>query len=145
MSASARSRQRSPRASEPGRARKPAQFRLAASALILLTAGLTLGLTVPQEVHETSGYLAPGSEYFSDIADGQVSCLYRLIRQAVPKGARVYVNSPYSTHIQRLAEVSVGWAVLEPSASRAQFEVDIIPGGCFDVGLSVRRVLVGHS
>jgi hypothetical protein len=110
----------------------------------VVAAGVALGLTVPAEVQATAGYRSPGSESLANISDQQALCLYRLIRQDVPKGARVYVSSSNSAHIQRLSEVSVGWAVPETTAASAQFEIDIIPGDCSRVGLWVRPVQPRH-
>jgi hypothetical protein len=121
--------------------------RLIGAALLIAVVGVALGLTVPTEVRATASYLAPASVRYAVHQDEQEACLYSLIRQRVPKGARVYVHSQVTAHIQALAELSALWAVPVLSPAKAQFEIDYVhgPGGCHNVGLWVRRVRGGHS
>jgi hypothetical protein len=137
---SPRSHRRGSPAGSPRRGPRPGRVQLAGSALIVAIVAIAVGLVASTEVKATAGYLAPASVRYDLGANEQVSCLYRLIRQKLPEGARVYVRSTDDANIQRLAELSVGWAVPETSPARAQFEIDIVRGGCYNIGLAVRRI-----
>jgi hypothetical protein len=143
MSASAGSRGQAP-ARRASRRWSPRWAKLSGCALIVAVAGGALGLTVPMEVKATARLLAVASVRVATRATAQESCLYELIRQELPQDSRFYVDSTSAEHVQRLAELATSWALPEPDRGQAQFEIDIIPGGCDKVGLRVRRLPVRH-
>lgn len=114
--------------------------KIAACAVIAAVAAVTIGLSVRRDQQATAGYLTPASVRFGVGEEAQVSCLYHLIRQDLPRNARVYVDSTNVNHIQRLVELSTPWALPQPTAATAKWEIDVVPGDCHKIGLKVRHL-----
>jgi hypothetical protein len=119
---------------------RPGWGKIAACAVIAAVAAVTIGLSVRQDLRATAGYVRPVSAGFAVLQAERISCLYHLIRHDLPRNARVYIDSTNVNHIQRLSELSTPWALPQPTAATAQWEIDIVHGDCYKIGLKVRHL-----
>jgi hypothetical protein len=120
------------------------------SAVIVLAAGVALGLSVHHSLQTTATLVQPAAVRGWAVEDRQEECLYRAIRSELPKGAAIYISDPYWVHFQRLAELSTLWAVPQPSRATARWTVSLAtvpsigpgssaPSNCSGMALEVRR------
>lgn len=119
-------------------------------AVIVLAAGVALGLSVHHGLQTTAMLVQPAAVRGWAVEDRQEECLYRAIRSELPKGAAIYISDPYWVHVQRLAELSTLWAVPQPSPATARWTVSLVtvssvgpgasaPSHCSGLALKVRR------
>jgi hypothetical protein len=116
-------------------------------AVIASAAAVTLGLSVHHDVQATAEVLSPASIKHATAADRQEECIYHAIRSELPRGAAVYINDPVVQwgNFQRLAELSVLWAVPQPSPATARWTLSLVrrtsraPGNCSGRALQIRR------
>jgi len=117
-------------------------------AVIAAAAGVTLGLSIHHGLQTTTALLRPQAIRSAVVADRREQCIYRAIRQDLPKGAAVYINDP--VHVQRLAELSTLWAVPQVSPATARWTISLVPSSslgpgsdarsrCYGLALEVRR------
>lgn len=91
-------------------------------------AAVTMGLSVHHEVQLTATFLAPGQTALQTSLYRQQQCIYRAVRDEVPKGATVYITSPpNAVPTERLSEVSTLWAVLEANPAAARWMLSLVP------------------
>jgi hypothetical protein len=92
-----------------------------ACAVVACAAAVTLAKQVHAEVHLAKWYTSPGwtSEFtrYYQLEE----CEYHAIRSAVPEGAAIYVASPDHARAQRLAELSIPWAVPQQNLNHADW------------------------
>lgn len=118
------------------------------SALIVVAAVVTLGLSIHNGLQTTSTLVSPSAIRLAVVADRQEECIYRGIRSELPRGAAVYIDDP--VHIQRLAELSTLWAVPQEHRDTARWTIALVPSfshgrssrlrwRCYGLALEVRR------
>jgi hypothetical protein len=104
----------------PGRASK-----VVACAAIAGIGGAAFGLYINHLVMVSDKIRSPAAQALDSAAYRQEVCFFRAIREDVPRGAAVYVQSPSQPHTQRLSEYSTGWAVPKKYRADAQWVVSI--------------------
>jgi hypothetical protein len=114
--------------------------KLIACAVIFCGAGVSIGIKANYDVQTTDYFLSPASIHYAAHVDHQEICIYKQIRQKVPQGARIYVNSLNVGRTQRLAELSTLWAVPQKNRAAARYLVSIQRGDCFGVTVEVKRI-----
>lgn len=77
---------------------------------------------------------------WTELAD-QTACLRTAVRQAVPRGASVWIGSPTTVDSQRLAEVSTLWAVPTLDRADARWSLRLVQSrvGCEGLRLEAER------
>jgi hypothetical protein len=90
-------------------------------AIIVGAAAVMLAAQVHSEEHLAKWYTSRGwtSEFtqYNQLEE----CEYHAIRSAVPEGAPIYVASPDKARAQRLAELSILWAVPQQNVNHADW------------------------
>lgn len=105
-------------------------------AMIVLAAGVALGLSVRHGLQTAAAILRPASIRAAVVADRQEECIYRAIRSELPEGAAVYIDDD-PDHVQRLAELSTPWAVPQASPGTARWTISLVPGSSVSPGSAV--------
>lgn len=99
-----------------------------------------LGISLGHGIRVTSGERSASTAAAWATTDAQESCLYRAIRQQLPKGARIFVGDNSAPTADLLAELSVSWANPQVTRSTARWLVSVVQGpACSGVSLRVRR------
>lgn len=98
-----------------------------ACAGIASAAAVTLGFSVHHDLGITANDFRPKVVANQVALFQQEECLYRAIREKVPKGAPFYVRSPTFLPIQRLAELSTLWAVPQAKLATARWILTLVP------------------
>jgi hypothetical protein len=111
-----------------------------ACAVIFCGVAVSVGIKANYDVQTTDNFLAPASIQYAAHDHRQQACIYDQIRQRLPEGARIYVNSPDVAFTQRLVELSTLWAVPQQNRASAKYLVSIRRGGCYGVTVEVRRI-----
>jgi len=109
---------------------------------IVVAALVTLGLSVHHDVQFTASVTTQNYMARSKADMRQEQCIYSAIRSRLPKGATIYTDGQFWTHVQRLDELSTTWAVPQANRADAQWSVTLVPahGQCGGLALKVTRI-----
>lgn len=97
-------------------------------AAIASAAVVMCGFTVGHGFSETRVYQSPAAVRAAAHGYRIEECTYRVIREVVPKGARVFVPDYWEGGGVRLTDLQTGWSVPEADPSNAQYTLSAGPG-----------------
>lgn len=106
-----------------GRGRRIA--RRVACAAIAVAAVVMCGLTVEHGFKETISFQRPAAVQAAAKSLRTWECTYRVIREDVPKGARVFVADYWQHAGVRLTDLQTGWSIPEAYPGPAQYQLHV--------------------